>query len=155
MIENIGHEPWLPGGAAAALVDKRIMGDAQPGGDEISDFFELANVVAAVRHGLRNAVGGVDDLRGLPKVFRQFAKRISDSIFVGFDESRMVEKNAQLVDCGCARANYILRLGDVLAVLSASGVRTVGRCYEGERISNSVLLHLPESVGEHRMPVTV
>src|SRR5947208_15258069 len=67
----------------------------------------------------------------------------------------MVEEGTQLVDLGCACANFGLGAGNVFAILPASGVRTVSGSDKGEGVTNTVLLHLPDRVPEQGMPVAV
>ncbi len=80
VIENIGLEPWLPGRSAAALVHQGIVGDTQPLRDKLPHFFELADIVAGVRHRERDAVGDVDNLDVLFAVRRKLsrARRATD-----------------------------------------------------------------------------
>src|SRR5579863_3934272 len=67
----------------------------------------------------------------------------------------MIEEHAQLFDFGRALANFLLCAGDVFPVLTASGVRTVGRRDKPERTPHAVFFHLKQSFGQQRMPVAI
>src|SRR5713101_9500515 len=67
----------------------------------------------------------------------------------------MVEEHPQLVYHRRARTNFLLRPSNVLAILPASRVGTVSRSHKPQSPPYSILLHLPQSLGQQRMPVTV
>src|SRR5208337_1541952 len=82
----------------AALIHQRVIGCTQPARDQLSYFFQLADVVASVRHRERDAVGDVDNLNVLFRLRRNLRQRIAQPLFRRFHKSRMVEEHAQLVD---------------------------------------------------------
>ena len=67
----------------------------------------------------------------------------------------MIEEDSELVDGWRGGADFLLCAGDVLAILAATGVRTVGAGDEGQRVPDAVGCHLPQRVGEQRMPIAV
>ena len=69
---------------------------------------------------------GVDEVRGLALISGKFSEGVADAIDEGSDEAGMIVEGAELVDLRSASADGLLRVSDVLAILAASGVRTVG-----------------------------
>ena len=67
----------------------------------------------------------------------------------------MVEEHPRLHDLRRLRPDRLLGVEDVLPVLAAPGVRGVGGREERERTLDAVVGHLPERVGEERVPVAV
>ena len=67
----------------------------------------------------------------------------------------MIKKYTKLLDFRRAFADFSLRARDVFAILSASRIRAVHRRDERKRALDAVVLHLPQRLCEHRMPVAI
>src|ERR1043166_9683725 len=67
----------------------------------------------------------------------------------------MVEEHPNLIDFRRARPDFLLRTGNVFAVLAASRVRTVGGGDEGKGALNTIQLHLRQRSRQHGMPVAI
>ena len=143
------------GRAAAALVDDRVVGDADGLGDEARRLGELVGVAAALGHRGRDAVRGEDDRRRRAALLRDLRERGAHAVGVRLDEARVVVERAQLQHLGRARADRGLRAVDVLAVLAAARVRAERRGEEREHPARARRLELAQRVLEERVPVAV
>src|SRR5215471_1429319 len=155
MVEDVWFEPRLSWSAAAALVHEGVVLDAERCRRESSDFFELLHVVAGVGHRHGNAVRDIDDLDVLARVSGKLGKSFAQAVFSCLKKSWVIEEDAELIDLRCAFAYFRLRACDVFAVLTTSGIRTVGRSHKRKRSFDAVAFHLAQSVGEHRMPIAI
>jgi hypothetical protein len=86
---------------------------------------------------------------------RKFLQSFTHTISGGFDEMRMVVKNAQLVYGRGIVSGRDLRRRYVLAILPAAGIRAVCGSYESERMPHSAIAHLPDSVYQEWMPISI
>ncbi len=82
-------------------------------------------------------------------------QRVADTIGVRLDEARVVVERTQLQNLGRVGADLDLRPVDVLAVLAATGVRAERRREERECATDAVVAHVPDRLGEIRVPVAV
>src|SRR5258708_18061678 len=67
----------------------------------------------------------------------------------------MIKEHSQLIHFRRARTNFPLCPRNVLAILPASRVRAVCRSHKPQGPPYSILLHLPQSLRQHRMPVAI
>ena len=92
----------------------------------------------------------------MPRSFAgKLGQRGPQAIDVRLDQPGMVVEQAQLQHLRSVGADLLLRVEDVLAVLPAAGVRAERRREERERLADAVVAHLPQGVGEQRVPVAV
>ena len=71
------------------------------------------------------------------------------------DEAGMIVKYAQLVDLLERRSDFCLRPLNILAVLATAGIAAVGAREKRQRVLNAIVAHLPQRVGQIRLPVAV
>ena len=142
VVKHVGLEPGLGGRTAAALEYQAVSRSAECRRYQAAHFFQLGYVAAALGHGERNTVRGVDHTRALTGVIGKVVECSTNALHRGFDESGMVVERAQLVDLRSTRPRLSLRSRDVLAILPASGVGTVGRRDKGKGVADTVALHL-------------
>ena len=62
----------------------------------------------------------------------------------------MIVEDSKLVDLHRA-----LRLRDIFTILPAAGIRAEGRRHESQRPLHAVGFHLPQRIGQQRMPVAI
>ena len=128
MVADIGFQPGVTGPSAAALIDQSpaITGNIQLFCNQTAGFFQLFDVIAVRRHRQGNAVRRERDCRGRPRFEGQGSQRRFNAINIGRNESGVVVKYPDFINQGSSRPRFRSSLFDVLAVLSASGVRAVG-----------------------------
>jgi len=143
MIQHIRLQPRLPRRPAAALICEGMIRNSQSLGDDPPHLFQLPRVIAALRHGSRNAVRRINDLNISSKILRHRVQRFPHAILNRIQKSGMIKKCPHLIHRGRAISNLRPRPRNVLAILSARRIRTVSRGHKGQRVTNSVTLHLP------------
>src|SRR5262245_18900147 len=67
----------------------------------------------------------------------------------------MIEKGPQLIDHRSTIADGLLRRGNVLAILAAARIAAERGGEKSNRPLHAFGLHLPQRVGQERMPVAV
>src|SRR5271157_1921276 len=90
-----------------------------------------------------------------PLILGNLGQRFFETVGVGGDKLRMVIEDARLIDPRRGGSYLVPSTLDVLAVLPATGIRTVRRQDDGQRLPNAVLDHRAKRVGQHGMPVAV
>jgi hypothetical protein len=78
-----------------------------------------------------------------------------DTVYYGFDETRMIEKWSKFLDQRGSGANLGARPFDVLEILAAAGTRTERRRDEGQRSTHTGVAQLADRDWEQRMPIAV
>ena len=141
--------------AAAALIDELPVVAADAFAHQPARFAELRFVAAAVGHRLRNAVGGEHEQRFVAALGRNLGQRVARPLDHRLDEAGMIEEHAELVDLRRRRADLLLGAGDVFAILPAAGIRTERAGDERQRPLHAVGRHLPQRIGQQRMPVAI
>ena len=145
---------WL-GRTAAALVDERVLRAPERERHERGGLAQLGLVVAGGRERPRQAVRGEDEARrGAPRL-GDLLEGGRHALHERLDEAGVVVERAQLVDLRRALADLGARPRDVLEVLAAARVGAVGGGEERERARDAVVGHLPQRVGQQRVPVAV
>src|SRR5205085_7516583 len=152
---DVRAEPGLRRRPGAALEDETPTGVGRAFGDEAAGLKQLPLVVAARGHRRRDAVRGEGDVSRGATPFGDLSERGAQAQDVRPDEAGVVEEGAQLLDARRAFAYRRARSLDVFAVLPAARIRTISRNDEGERALDSVVPHLPDGVGQERVPVAV
>ena len=146
-VADVGAEPGLGGGAAAALIDEPPVGLAKCLGNQPRGFAELGFVLAVLGHGQRDAVGGEEQVRDFAAAGRNLGERVSGALDHGFDKAWVVEKRAQLIDRWGIVADGLLSGGDVLAILPATGIAAEGGGEKSDGPADAVGFHLLQRIG--------
>ena len=146
VVAHVGLEPRHVRRAAARLVDDLPLLDADCLGDEPRRLAKLRLVRAVARHRDRDRVRGERDVRS----GGDLRERLAHMIGVRLDEAGMVVEHAQPRHRGRVRADRLLRVEEVLAVLPAARVRAVRRREERERVADAVVAHLGHRIGDER-----
>jgi hypothetical protein len=100
-------------------------------------------------------VGGEDDRDIAANVLGELGECLADVLDHRLDESGVIVEDAELIDLGCAGAGLFTGSRDVIEVLAAARIRTVGGGDESERPLDAVLSHLTQRVDEQGMPVAI
>lgn len=153
-VEDVGFEPGLGGGAAAALVDELPVVRLALG-DEAAGFLKLIDVGAVAGHGGGDAVGSEEEFGGGLLVRGQLGERSGGTFAHNRDEVRVVKEAADGLDLWGSFANGLLRGGNVFAVLAAAAVAAEGAGRKCEGAFNAIGLHLTDGVGEVGCPVAI
>src|ERR1051325_2773034 len=82
-------------------------------------------------------------------------KRSPDILNIRLDESRVIEKRAQLFHARRIIAHRLPGALNIFKILSATRIRAISRRDESERVFDSVGAHLSERIGEQRVPVSI
>jgi len=155
MVFDVGFEPRLPRRPAAALIRQVPLRPPRPLRHQPARLLQLLPVVAHVGHGERDAVGGKDQAGCVAPVLGHGRQRLRDPLDHRLDEARMVEEEPQFVDLGRVPAHRVPRVFDVFQVLPAARIGAEGRSDQRQRPPHAVGGHLPQRVGEERVPVAV
>lgn len=155
MVEDVGLEPGLGGGAAPALVDEAPGGSVCGGGGEFGCVAELGFVFAVVGHGEGNAMGGKGNMHSGPARFREGVEGIEDAVAVDVDEVGVIKEDADFVEGGRVGPGGVAGALDVFAVLAAAGVATERGGGEYEEPPDTRFAHVAEGVADHGVPVPV
>ena len=120
----------------------------------------LGDVRVALRaggvvHRHRDGVGDEQHVRVATGGVAQVGERGQRRVHHRLHEARVVEVVPQPVEPRCTRAHGVDRVGEVLAVLPAAGVRRVGARHQAGGPGDPVLLHLLQRVREVGVPVAV
>ncbi len=173
VVADVGFQPRDVRGTAAGLVDELpgVLG-ACPLGHRRHDqpchvqvLGDVGTAVAVRLHGAGGVRGrggdgvrGEGEVRARPLLRRQLGQRGEDPVHHRLDEAGVVEVVPQLVDAwhgqplGLQRGQ---RLGEVLAVLPAAGVRGVGAGGQDGDAAVPGPGHLAQGVGQVGRPVAV
>src|SRR5690349_3464773 len=90
--------------------------------DQPRCFAKLLSIIAVLGHRQRNAMGGEEQCCLFASLGRNLRERIPRPLDHRLDKTWMIEKDPQLIDLRRAFADDFLRGGDVLAILSATGI---------------------------------
>ena len=98
---------------------------------------------------------GIDDSHRTSPRTSEIRQRIGNPVGHRFDEGGMVEEWTDLVDLGSFGARLLPRVRDVLAVLTAAGIRTEGRGDERDGSLHTVSRHFADCLRKQRMPIAI
>ena len=155
VVADVRLKPALRRRPRTALEDETPTLVPRAFGDEAARLKQLTQVVTARGHRRGDAVRREGYTRRRAPLRRDSFERGTQVLDVRPDEAGVVVEGAQLLDARGVTAYVYASAFDVFSVLSATGVRTVGRRDEGERVLDSVVAHLSDCVGEKRVPVSV
>ena len=82
-------------------------------------------------------------------------ERCPDIVDICFDKQGVVVERPNLIYRRRISAHNLLRSGDVLEILLATGIRTVGGRDESNCVLDAVAGHLSKCIREQRMPVAI
>ncbi len=100
-------------------------------------------------------MGRINHLHIFLRVRWNGRQRIPYSFHRDLDERRMVEECPQFLHFRSARSRRSLRTSNVFPILPAAGVGTIGRGHKAHRPPDAILFHLPQRIGQKRMPIPV
>ncbi len=96
-----------------------------------------------------------DKGRSCTLFFGKLRERLRNPGDVCFDEQRVVVKSAELFDLWCVGSNCFARSGNILEILPATRIRTVGGGDKGERVFHTIVTHFAQCIAKQRMPIAI
>ncbi len=100
-------------------------------------------------------MGGKGDVRVSTSLSGYPVECSANQLDVRLNETRVVIELPQDAEGWCVGSDFLLRPCDVLTILAATGIRTIGRREEGKGMLDTIIRHLSHRVGKQRMPIAI
>ncbi len=155
VIADIRLQPGYIRWAGTALVHQVMVYVLEGLGYQSCGFLQLSDIVTVCAHRGRDAVRGIHDTRLCPPVLGNLCQGLGDPLPIYLDPVGVIVEGPDLAKGHVFQVQFLCSVLNVLPVLPAAGIGTVGRGHVIDAAMNTVAMHLLQGVAEVGFPVPV